>query len=101
MTTWIAPDEAQVREAMVAYGHSLFERGLAPDRIKRFDAEGGHVSGAPASREAVLHRALYAEWPGTSAIVHLHATHSAAVSCMAGLDAHSTLAGLGWLAASC
>jgi ribulose-5-phosphate 4-epimerase/fuculose-1-phosphate aldolase len=116
---WIAPDEAQAREAIVAHGRSLFELGLTagisgnisvrptngwlitptnsclgrlvPERNTRLHAEGCHVSGDPASKEAVLHRALYTERPGAGASVHLHATHSAEVSYMAGLDAHSCI----------
>ena len=35
---------------------------------------------------AMLHRAMYETRPDTGAVVHLHATHSVAVSCLAGLD---------------
>ena len=44
------------------------------------------ISGDPPSKEAFLHRAMYEERSGAGAIVHLHSTHSAAVSCMDGLD---------------
>src|SRR5690606_784045 len=44
------------------------------------------LSGKPPSKEAFLHRAMYEERTGAGAIVHLHATHSAAVSCMGGLN---------------
>ena len=44
------------------------------------------VSGDPPSKEAFLHRAFYAKRGEANAIVHLHASHSAAVSCMHGLN---------------
>jgi ribulose-5-phosphate 4-epimerase/fuculose-1-phosphate aldolase len=59
---------------------------LDPARIARLDAEGRHVAGDPPSKEAFLHRCTYEMRPQARAIVHLHATHSVAVSCMAGLD---------------
>lgn len=114
MNTFNAPDEAQARADIAAHGKSLFDRGLTagssgnisvrladswlvtptnsslgrldPARITKLDWNGEHVSGDPASKEAVLHRAVYEERPHAGAIVHLHSTHSAAVSCMCGLD---------------
>ena len=59
---------------------------LLPGRLSRLDADGQHVSGDAPSKEAVLHRAMYAERPAARAIVHLHSTYSAALSCMDGLD---------------
>ena len=59
---------------------------LDPARLSRLDAEGRHVSGDAPSKEVVLHRAMYDERSTARAIVHLHATHSAALSCMDGLD---------------
>lgn len=64
---------------------------LDPARISHLDADGALLSGDPPSKEAFLHRAIYAARSEARGIVHLHATHSAAVSCMAGLDAHSCL----------
>lgn len=111
---------AAARREIVAVARSLFDRGLAtgssgnisvklddgtmlvtptnaslgrlePELISHLDADGVLVSGDPASKEAFLHRAIYAARGDARGIVHLHATHSAAVSCMAGLDAHSCL----------
>ncbi|WP_156678001.1 3-oxo-tetronate 4-phosphate decarboxylase [Sphingomonas profundi] len=111
---------AQARAEIVRHGRSLFERGLAtgssgnlsillddgsmlltptdaslgglePDRIAHVTAEGAHVSGDLPSKEAFLHRAIYAARPHARGVVHLHATHSAAVSCMDGLDASDCL----------
>jgi 3-dehydro-4-phosphotetronate decarboxylase len=106
--------ENDVREQLCRFGRSLFDRGLTagssgnisarlddgwlltptnsslgaldPARLSKLDWEGGLRSGDPPSKEAFLHRAMYLERPGAGAIVHLHSTHSAAVSCMSGLD---------------
>jgi ribulose-5-phosphate 4-epimerase/fuculose-1-phosphate aldolase len=59
---------------------------LDPGQLSKLDWQGNLLSGDPPSKEAFLHRALYEERGGAGAIVHLHSTHSAAVSCMHGLD---------------
>jgi ribulose-5-phosphate 4-epimerase/fuculose-1-phosphate aldolase len=64
---------------------------LDPARLARLDAAGHHVDGDPPTKEAFLHRCMYEMRPWTGAIVHLHATHSAAVSCMAALDPDDVL----------
>nr|WP_314625279.1 3-oxo-tetronate 4-phosphate decarboxylase [uncultured Noviherbaspirillum sp.] len=109
-------DENRQREQMVDFGKSLFERGLTagssgnlsvrlkdgagwlltptnaslgrldPARLSKLDWDGRLHGGDAPSKEAFLHRAMYQERPGAGAIVHLHSTHSAAVSCMCGLD---------------
>lgn len=107
-------EETRQREEIVEFGRSLFDRGLSagssgnlsvrledgwlltptnaslgrldPARISRLDWEGRLVSGDPPSKEAFLHRAMYQQRERAGAIVHLHATHSAAVSCMCGLN---------------
>jgi ribulose-5-phosphate 4-epimerase/fuculose-1-phosphate aldolase len=107
-------EEIRQRDAIWALGRSLFERGLTagssgnisvrlddgwlvtptnvslghldPARLTKLDRNGAHLSGDPASKEAVLHLAFYDARPRAQAIVHLHSTHSAAVSCLAGLD---------------
>ena len=106
--------ESPLREQVVEFGRSLFERGLTagssgnisvrlddgwlltptnaclgrldPAQLSKLDWEGRPLSGDPPSKEAFLHRAMYEERQGAGAIVHLHSTHSAAVSCMHGLD---------------
>ena len=106
-------DENRLREEIVAFGKSLFGRGLTagssgnisgrlqdgwlvtptnaslgaldPARMAKLDWNGNALSGDAPSKESVLHRAMYEERNGAGAIVHLHATHSAAVSCMVGL----------------
>jgi 3-dehydro-4-phosphotetronate decarboxylase len=107
-------NETLAREQIVAYGKSLFQRGLSagssgnisarvedgwlitptnsslgtldPGRLSKLDSEGRHLAGDPPSKEAFLHRCIYERRAGAGAVVHLHATHSAAISCMSGLD---------------
>lgn len=115
-----SPDtEAGLREAIARLGASLFERGLThgstgnvsaragdgwlltptgsslgrldPARLSKLDWEGRLVSGDPPSKEAVLHLAMYRRRPATGAVVHLHATHSVAVSILDGLDPANVL----------
>ena len=59
---------------------------LDPARISKLDWQGTVLAGDPPSKEAFLHRGMYDVRPQAGAIVHLHSTHSAAVSCLCGLD---------------
>ena len=114
--------EQALREHIVLHGRSLFERGLAAgssgnisarlddgwlltptdsclgqldaSRLSKLDWQGRLISGDPPSKEAFLHRAMYEERSNANAIVHLHSTYSAAVSCMEGLDNASCLPAL-------
>jgi len=107
-------NENKLREKIVEFGRSIFERGLTagssgnisvrlddgwlltptnaclgnldPARLAKLDWQGRSISGDAPSKEAFLHRSMYEERRGAGAIVHLHSTHSAAVSCMEGLD---------------
>jgi ribulose-5-phosphate 4-epimerase/fuculose-1-phosphate aldolase len=107
-------NESALREEIVRFGRSLFDRGLTagstgnisvrlddgwlltptnaclgnldPARLAKLDWQGRSISGDTPSKEALLHRSLYEERQDAGAIVHLHSTHSAAVSCMSGLD---------------
>lgn len=107
-------DENRLREEIVRFGRSLFDRGLTagssgnisarlddgwlltptnaclgnldPARLAKLDGQGRTLSGDPPSKEAPLHHSMYEERRGAGAIVHLHSTHSAAVSCLGGLD---------------
>lgn len=107
-------NESALREEIVRFGRSLFDRGLTagstgnisvrlddgwlltptnaclgnldPARLAKLDWQGRSISGDAPSKEAFLHRSLYEERQDAGAIVHLHSTHSAAVSCMSGLD---------------
>ena len=106
--------ETRLREDIAAFGELLTRLGLAhgatgnisvrlddgllvtptnsrlgrldPARIARLDRDGRHVGGDPPSKEAFLHQCVYEMRPAAQAIVHLHSTHSVAISCLAGLD---------------
>ena len=106
--------ETALREFIVRYGKSIFGRGLTfgssgnisarledgwlmtptnvaldrldPARLARLDASGKLVSGDPPTKESFLHIAMYRQRPKSGAVVHLHATHSVAVSCLADVD---------------
>lgn len=108
------PAESRQREQIAEFGRSLFDRGLTagssgnlsvrvedgwlltptnaslgrldPAAISKLDWDGRLLGGEPPSKEAFLHRAMYQQRAGAGAIVHLHSTHSAAVSCMCGLN---------------
>lgn len=112
-------NETLLREQICTLGQSLFDRGLTmgssgnisvrlesgwlmtptnaclgrldPARLTRLDAEGRHVDGDAPTKEQYLHTAMYAERPQSAAIVHLHSTHSVAVSCLPDTDPHNCL----------
>ena len=64
---------------------------LDPARISKLDKNGEWLSGDKPTKEAFLHMAMYAERSKASAIVHLHSTHSVAVSCLHDVDHHNVL----------
>ncbi len=64
---------------------------LDPARLAKLDDEGRHLGGDKPSKEAFLHRSVYDMRPTAGAIVHLHSTHSVAVSCLDGLDQEDCL----------
>lgn len=107
--------EARLRDKICSCGDSLFRRGLTfgstgnisvalpdggwlmtptnaslgdldPAKLSRIDADGRHVSGDKTTKEAFLHRVMYQRRPTCEAVVHLHSTHSVAVSCLCGLN---------------
>ncbi len=113
-------EEVRLRDRIVALGRSLFQRGLTagssgnlsallpdgrwlitptnaclgeldPARLALLAPDGMALGGDPPSKEQVLHRAMYDARPQARAIVHLHATHSAAISCLDGLDPENCL----------
>ncbi|MEM1306871.1 MAG: class II aldolase/adducin family protein, partial [Pseudomonadota bacterium] len=115
-----ATTETQLRDDIARIALSLFERGLThgstgnisarlpdggwlmtptgssfgaldPARISKLDAGGAHVAGDAPTKEAFLHTTMYAERPDAGAVVHLHSTHSVAVSCIHGVDAEDCL----------
>ena len=107
--------EAKLAEEICRVGASLFNRGLThgstgnisatlpdggwlmtptgsslgtldPARLSRLDASGRHIGGDKPTKEAFLHTCMYRERPRSGAVVHLHSTHSVAVSCLDGID---------------
>ncbi|MBV8525461.1 MAG: aldolase, partial [Acetobacteraceae bacterium] len=64
---------------------------LDPERLSKLGPEGRLVSGDPPTKESFLHRVMYEERPATGAVVHLHSTHSVAVSCLAEVDPDDVL----------
>jgi ribulose-5-phosphate 4-epimerase/fuculose-1-phosphate aldolase len=106
--------ESRAREEIAELGRSLFERGythgstgnisvrlddgwlltptdscmgrLDPARIAKLAPDGRHLSGDRPSKEIFLHSAVYEERAEAGAIVHLHGTHSVAVSCLPETD---------------
>jgi ribulose-5-phosphate 4-epimerase/fuculose-1-phosphate aldolase len=64
---------------------------LEPARLARLDRDGRHIGGDPPSKEAFLHQCVYEMRPDAQAIVHLHSTHSVAISCLSGLNEDDVL----------
>ncbi len=64
---------------------------LDPARLSRLDKDGQLLDGDPPTKEVLLHLAVYKSRPKAGAIVHLHGTHSVALSCLSGLDPHDVL----------
>ena len=107
--------DTKAREAICRLGASIFARGLTfgssgnisqkladggwlmtptnaslgeldPARLSRLDADGRLLSGDAPTKEGFLHRVMYEGRPDAGAVVHLHSTHSVAVSCLADVD---------------
>jgi 3-dehydro-4-phosphotetronate decarboxylase len=106
--------ESKLREEICTLGKSMFDRGLTvgssgnisvrtddgwlmtptnsslgrldPVTLSKVDAKGNLLSGDKQTKESFLHLSMYAERPAAGAIVHLHSTHSVAVSCLADVD---------------
>ena len=64
---------------------------LNPAKISKLDNEGNLISGDPPTKETFLHIAMYEERPQTGAVVHLHSTHSVAVSCLHDINPKNVL----------
>jgi len=107
-------NEAKLREDICRLGASIYERGLThgstgnvsakcddgwlltptgsnlgrldPARLSKLDWQGKLLSGDAPSKEAFLHLAMYEERTKNAAVVHLHATHSVAVSVLEEVD---------------
>ena len=113
--------ENALRERICSLAKSLFDRGLTagasgnlsvrledgsylvtptgaslgaldPAQLSRIDGEGRHLDGAPPTKEVELHRAFYdTRGAKAGAVVHLHSTHSTALSLLPDVDPDSVL----------
>ena len=107
-------NEHALREEICELGRSIFERGLThgstgnisarcddgwlltptgsklgkldPARLSKLDWRGGLISGDKPSKENFLHLAMYQERTRSAAVIHLHSTHSVAVSVLDEVD---------------
>lgn len=61
-------------------------RGLSPEALACVDLDGAPIAGGRPSKEYPFHLAVYRAREDVRAIVHLHAPHAVAVSCLADLD---------------
>ena len=111
--------ESKLREAICRLGASIYSRGLThgstgnisqkcedgwlltptgsnlglldPSRLSKLDWKGNLVSGDAPSKEAFLHLAMYEEREKNAAVVHLHSTHSVAVSVLEDVNPRDVL----------
>lgn len=103
--------ESQLREQLVHYGKSLFDRGyssggsgnisvrlpdggflvtptnsslgeLQADTLSKLDAQGRHIAGERPSKEVPMHMAYYRCRPACGAVVHLHSPWLTALACL-------------------
>jgi ribulose-5-phosphate 4-epimerase/fuculose-1-phosphate aldolase len=110
----VSTSENRIREEIVRFAQSLFDRGLSvgsagnisaavedgivmtptnsclgslhPSKLSKVTRDGRHVSGDKPSKEFLLHKAFYETRPQTGAVVHLHSTHATALSCLSDID---------------
>lgn len=107
--------DAKLREDLCFWAASLFDRGLTggasgnisartpdggllvtptgvslgrldPAALSRFDATGTHIDGPAPTKEMPLHSAFYETRTNAGAVVHLHSTHSVALSLLPETD---------------
>jgi ribulose-5-phosphate 4-epimerase/fuculose-1-phosphate aldolase len=111
--------ESTLRERIVEIGRNLYSRGLSPGSsgnisarledgwlltptnsclgeldpasLSRLDWNGNLHSGAKPSKEYFLHLAMYQKRRQSGAIVHLHSSYAAAISCLEGLNPESCI----------
>jgi ribulose-5-phosphate 4-epimerase/fuculose-1-phosphate aldolase len=112
--------DSKLREDICFWAQSLFDRGLTggasgnisvrtgdggllvtptgvsmgrldPARLSRFDADGRHISGDAPTKEMPLHSAFYETRRSAGAVVHLHSTHSVALSILPETDAENAV----------
>ncbi len=116
-------EETRLRDDICRVGGSLFDRGLTagssgnisvrledggwlitptnvslgrldPARLSRLDRDGRVLSGDPPTKEAFLHRSMYAERNDARAVIHLHSSHATAVSILRDVDPADVLPAL-------
>ena len=116
----ILSEQTRMRDQIAAVGKSLFNRGLTfgstgnisarlsngdllmtptnvslgsldPAHLSHLSAEGVHIGGDRPTKEAFLHQCMYCRRPQDGAVVHLHSTHSVAVSLLEGINPEDTL----------
>src|SRR6195256_2097707 len=112
--------ETWVREEICRPGRPLFERGITtgssgnisvklddggylvtptnaslgfldPARLSRLGADGKLMTGDAPTKEVPLHSALYQTRSAARAVVHLHSTHSVALSMLPEIDPRAAL----------
>src|SRR3984885_4970428 len=112
--------ETKICEEICRLGRSLFERSLTPGssgnisaklddggwlvtptnaslgfldpaRLSRLDPDSKLLSGDAPTKEVPLHSALYQTRSGARAVVHLHSTHSVALSMLPDIDPRAAL----------
>ncbi len=111
--------ERSLRRTLVDAGESLVERSLTHGRtgnlsfrsgdeiivtptgvslgqlsardLSRVTLDGQRRSGPNPSKEWFLHAAMYRARPDAAAVIHLHSTHSVAVSCLEDVDPANAL----------
>jgi ribulose-5-phosphate 4-epimerase/fuculose-1-phosphate aldolase len=112
--------DSKLRDEICRLGRSLFERGLTPGssgnisvrfpdggylvtptnaslgsldpaKLSRLGADGALLSGDAPTKEVPLHTAFYQTRSGAGAVVHLHSTHSVALSMLPEIDPRAAL----------
>src|SRR5688572_31380886 len=112
-------NENALRESICDVAKSIFDRGLThgstgnisarceegwlltptgsslgrldPARLSQLDWTGKLIAGDPPSKESFLHLAMYQEREKNQAVIHLHSTHSVAVSVLEEVDPKDVL----------
>ena len=112
-------NESNAREHITRLARSIFDRGLTfgssgnislrlddgwlmtptgsslgnldPASISKLDDQGNWLCGDKPTKESFLHLSMYQQRQQSQAVVHLHSTHSVAVSCLADIDPENVL----------